>query len=61
MSGATTSRGAIGRSTNQSHNMLKFGVISPSQSPLYLFIVSDLLFMFFSGLGMEPIAYLKIA
>ena len=39
--------------------MLKFCVVSPSQSRLYLFIVGNLLFVFFSGLGMEPIAHLK--
>jgi hypothetical protein len=36
-------------------------VVSPAQSRLYLFIVSDLLFVLLSGLGMEPIAHLKSA
>ena len=52
---------AIRCSTNRNQNILKFGVVSPAQSRLYLFIVSDLLFMLFSGLRVEPIVHLNNA
>lgn len=51
----------IRRRTNRSQDILKFRVVPPTQSCLYLFIVSDLLFVLFSGLGMKPIGHLKSA
>ena len=49
------------RSTNRSQNTLKFGVVSLAQSRLYLFVVSDLLLVFFGSLRVEPIAHFNSA
>lgn len=49
------------RITDHGQNILQFSVVAPSQSCLNFFLVGDLLFVLFGGLGMEPIFHLKSA